>query len=120
MKILKTAKYIKKAQMSGQYENVVFAQGDDAAEPLRILETQGEQAALEYLTQWHNPGEHETRNDVGAGESDRSYRQGQYIMTYNERLGYIGLVYDTMPKQKEVGEQNSFDEFEPYRNKLLG
>jgi len=72
-------------------EEVVFLQGEEAAEPLRILQERGEQAALEYLKQWHYPGEHMTRSGFGHGTSDETYEEGPYVMSYNLPLGYIGL-----------------------------
>ena len=40
-------------------ERIVFAQGDEADEPLSILDTDGTEAAIEYLAQWHHPGKQE-------------------------------------------------------------
>lgn len=78
-----------------EFENVVFCQGDDAEEPMRILDEHGEDAAVEYLAQWHYPGEHETRHgDCGAGSADWTYETDDgYILAYNLHLGYIGLSY---------------------------
>ena len=39
----------------------MFAQGEDATEPLEILVNRGEKAAIDYLAQWHDPGKHMTR-----------------------------------------------------------
>ena len=75
-----------------QFLNIVFIQNEDAAEPLKILEEQGESAALQYLCQWdyaENDGETYDENPRGSGDS--VYREGNYIMTYNTSLGYIGL-----------------------------
>jgi len=86
----------KQAQsVGGRYEDVVFIQGEEANEPLDILEEKGENAALEYLQQWHYPGEHSTRNELPHGAEDRTYDVDGYHMAWNPRIGYIGLVYDT-------------------------
>lgn len=75
-----------------KYLNIVFIQNEEAAEPLKILEEQGESAALRYLRQWdygENDGEIYDENPGGSGDS--TYREGNYIMTYNTSLEYIGL-----------------------------
>jgi hypothetical protein len=78
------------------YEQIVFMQdSQDSEEPLRILDEQGEEAAIEYLAQWHNNG-HEFTDRPSAGSNDRTYsRADGYLLTYNLRLGYIGLEHVT-------------------------
>ena len=74
------------------YLNIVFMQNSqDTEEPLRILEEQGEHAALEYLKQWDYGDACEERDEPSAGTDDTIYREGDYIMSYNLRLEYIGL-----------------------------
>lgn len=91
----------KKSQQDGRYEEVVFIQNqDEAEEPLRILDEQGRDAALEYLKQWHYPGEHMRTDTIGAGSSDDVYEKDGYIMVWNNQLGYIGLEYDTEYDEK--------------------
>lgn len=80
--------------MSITYEAIVFLTDDDAAEPMRILREQGEQAALGYLKRWHQPGEGtliSTRNNPWKDE-DSLFRDGEYVMYYNSTIPYIGLV----------------------------
>ena len=63
-------------------ECIVFLQGDEAEEPLNILDTFGLEDAVEYLTQWYKPGEHETLYDPAAGSSDNTYEtEGGFILT---------------------------------------
>lgn len=76
------------------YEDVVFMQGEDAEDALSILETQGEDAALNYLKQWHEPGSHMGSSELGHGSGDETYEKDGYIMSWNSRMGYIGLQYD--------------------------
>ena len=72
--------------------NIVFIQNEEAEEPLRILEDQGEGAALRYLRQWdYREEEGEVYDENPGGSGDSVYREGNYIMTYNTSLGYIGL-----------------------------
>ena len=76
-----------------EYEDVFFAQGDDADEILEIIQQKGERAALEYMKQWHYPGEHMTRSEPGHGADDETFEKDGYILSYNPRIGYAGLVY---------------------------
>lgn len=77
-----------------RYEDVMFAQGEDANEPLDILNNQGEEAALKYLQQWHSPGTHMGSDKLGHGSGDQTYEKDGYIMAWNFPLNYIGLQYD--------------------------
>jgi hypothetical protein len=83
-----------------KYEDVVFLQGDEAYEPLERLDREGPDAALEYLKQWHYPGEHQGSQVLGHGSEDKTYEKDGYIMSWNPRLDYIGLQYD-MSKSAE-------------------
>lgn len=75
---------------SGKYQDVVFMQGDDAIEPLQILDDKGVEAVAEYLGQWdYGEGEHV---DFPAGDDDDIEEAGDYIVIWNSRLGYIGMV----------------------------
>ena len=76
------------------YEQVIFLQGDEADEALDILDEDGEAAALNFLKQWHYPGEHDTRADPGAGTSDETYESDGYTLVYNTGLEYIGLEFE--------------------------
>ncbi len=76
------------------YERVVFMQGEDAEEALSILEEQGRDAAIDYLAEWHNCGSHEEEDAPAAGEDDYTYEtEDGYLLSYNLRLGYIGLEH---------------------------
>ncbi len=75
-------------------ERIVFVQGDEADEPLSVLDTNGTEAAIEYLAQWHYPGEHELTQEPAAGSSDDVFETDDgFILTWNIRLGYIGLEH---------------------------
>lgn len=75
-------------------ERIVFMQGSNALEALEILDNKGRESAMTYLQQWHHPGDHDTSSELSAGSSDRTIRTSDnYVMTYNLRLGYIGLEY---------------------------
>lgn len=79
----------------GKYCSIVFMQSDteDVKEPLRILEENGLEAVIDYLSQWDFGGESEYDIPIGDpwGKSDTIYRKGNYVLSYNLGLGYIGL-----------------------------
>ena len=70
-----------------------------------ILNNEGKDATMEYLKQWHYPGEHDGRADLGHGTEDKTYAKDGYIMAWNPYLPYIGLVYDTK-HNKEIEEDS--------------
>lgn len=79
------------------YCTVVFYQNDfDTKEPFEILNEQGEDAVIEYLAQWDFGAESEHCMNASVskpwGLSDTTYRKGDYILSYNEPLDYIGLT----------------------------
>ena len=78
-------------QPKTEYMEIVFLQGDEAIEPLQILDEQGEAAAMKYMKQWDNGDDSLCRDEPGAGKSDTVYQEGDYLMNYNPRIGYIGL-----------------------------
>ena len=110
--IMRKAGLKKKAS---KYESIVFMQGEEADEPLKILEEQGEEAALEFLKQWDYGEGGETYNENPAGDDDDEYRSGNYIMSYNTRIGTIGLcqvLADNDPlyqnAMKKKADENSY------------
>lgn len=81
--------------MKKVYERIFFAQDHQAEEALAILEHKGEEAAVEHLSQWHFPGEHETEDYPSHGKADTVYRTPDgYILSYNTGIGYIGLEFE--------------------------
>lgn len=93
-----------------KYAQIVFAQGDDAIEPLKIYDEQGKEAAITYLAQWDNgkESEHDLRDKPSKGTRDRSFEVGEYILTVNQGLGYIGLeriVFETKKNPEDEMEE---------------
>jgi len=80
-----------------RYEQVIFLDSDaDYDEFEEILKDDGIEAALKHLQQWHYPGEHDTREELGYGSSDHVYEPGDgYSMAWNTGLSYVSLEYDT-------------------------
>jgi hypothetical protein len=115
IKKLKIKTGVSESTDQDKYEDIVFLQGDEAYQPLEILSTKGKDAALEYLKQWHYPGEHQGSQELGHGTGDQTYEKDGYIMSWNSSIGYIGLQYD-LSKLNEDDEQmshQSFDNEEP-------
>lgn len=76
-----------------KYEQIVFLDNQDSVEAFEVLNEEGELAALEYCKNWHYPGKHEVLNKPGYGTEDNVFRSDGYILSYNEGLGYMNLVY---------------------------
>lgn len=74
-----------------QYVEIAFFQGDDAEEPLAILEERGEQACLDYCADWDYGDSAYASDTPPWGTDDDLYRDGDYILSYNARIGYVGL-----------------------------
>jgi hypothetical protein len=74
------------------YQSIVFIQGEEAEEPLELLDRDGTDAAVGYLAEWDNGDSDAPQKAVSsAGTSDRQARVGAYLLTWNARIGYIGL-----------------------------
>ena len=73
------------------FEDIVFLQGHEAETALNILTEKGEEAVIQYLSQWHYPGEHMITDFLPHTENN-AFVQGIYVLSYNLSLGYIGLV----------------------------
>ena len=87
-------KKINEATKDDKYEDVVFLQGSEADEALEILDNRGVDAALNYLKQWHDPGNHMGSDELGHGTADYTYEKDGNHMSWNPYIGYIGLQYD--------------------------
>lgn len=85
----------------GPYESIVFLHGKEASEALNILNNDGEEAAFEFLKQWHNAGDRYQSSDMDVGETDtvREFPAedgGTYYLVYNTPFEYIGLLYKSV------------------------
>lgn len=78
-----------------RYEQIIFMQGHEADEAMDILNNDGPEAAMEFLKQWHYPGQHDGSKELGHGTQDKTFEKDGYIMSWNPYLPYIGLVFDT-------------------------
>lgn len=87
------------------YHNIVFFQGEEADEPLQILDEKGVNKCLDFLAQWDygSEMEHSPEEIPPWGTSDYVIKKKEYIICYNLRLGYIGLVRLQVVKPPKVG-----------------
>jgi len=79
------------AGVDDQYASIVFLQGDEASEAFTILEEDGEDALLNYLTQWDYGEYHDISDSSQAGSDDTTFENGDYLVSYNRPLPYISL-----------------------------
>lgn len=78
-----------------RYEDVVFLQGEEANEAIEIIQRDGPDAGIKFLSQWHCPGEHMMRDELPHGTGDNVYHGDGYLLFWNSTLPYVGLTYDT-------------------------
>lgn len=83
-----------------RWVSVVFLQGEEAEPVLDVIDRQGPDAGIAFLAGW-DMGE-ETVNDAmengyvyntpPAGTNDKVAEQGEYALTYNPAMTYVGLT----------------------------
>lgn len=82
-----------------RYEQIAFFESnDDAWHVLQLVDNDEIEVAVDYLKQWHYPGEHDTRDEPGYGSDDDVYGPHDldgYILAVNDMLDYVSLEYDT-------------------------
>lgn len=82
-----------------RYERVIFAEDYTEAgkEAFEILDADGPDEVISFLSEWHYPGEHDSADELGHGTADETYydENSGYWLSWNTGLGYIGLEYDT-------------------------
>lgn len=74
-----------------KYQRIVFLQGEEADEALAILDNDGTEAAMDYLAQWDYGDAGEEFDEPSSGSDDDVYEDEHHRMSWNSRLGYIGL-----------------------------
>jgi hypothetical protein len=73
------------------YERLAFVQGDEAYDALCVLEEDGLAACLRFMVQQSGDSQGELHEQLAGGASDNTYRDEGWILTYNLRIGYVGL-----------------------------
>lgn len=74
-----------------RYQRIVFLQGEEADEALAILDNDGTEAAMDYLAQWDCGDAGEEFDEPASGDSDDVYEDDHHRLSWNSRIGYIGL-----------------------------
>ena len=76
-----------------KYQNIYFAQEHEAEKALGILTEFGEEEVINYLIQFdYNDSPIEEINGTPWGSYDEKYTKDNYVLTYDTRMGYIGLT----------------------------
>jgi hypothetical protein len=78
--------------------DLIFQQGDEAAEALAMLDQDGPAATTAYLAEVAAEGDlsnREVREQSAAGTADRQYVAGGYVLPWDRGGNYIGLEQDT-------------------------
>ena len=83
------------AEQTEYFANIIFIQGHEADEPLRILDNEGPEAAFKYLEQWDHGEYHDIRSEDPKGYNDGTEYINKngltYVINYNRPLNYIGM-----------------------------
>jgi len=87
-----------------KYADIVFMQGDEGREVVdKLCNVEGVvahgataesiTATIAHLSQWDfgDESEHTLREDIGAGFDDRVVEEGDYVLSWNLGIGYVGL-----------------------------
>jgi hypothetical protein len=83
------------------FERVYFAQGKTAEPVLEALDKRGPEHMLRSLAaKFHDSGHHETAAEPFHGPDDGTFEKDDYILSWNSRIGYVGLDYriEDVPK----------------------
>jgi hypothetical protein len=96
-----------------EYVSVVFQDGTDADEALALLEREGPAAAVAHLARWDYGEETDLAahayghvySESPAGRDDRTYADGEYVLSWNPDLWHIGLSRKVGPVPAAVGAE---------------
>ncbi|MDX1513610.1 MAG: hypothetical protein R3174_07695 [Gammaproteobacteria bacterium] len=77
------------------YESIILLHSEKARELLKVLDSEGEKAAMDRLKALHEPGEGTMVSTRGApwNDGDTVFEDDGYVMYYNRVAGYVGLVF---------------------------
>ena len=77
-----------------EYYTIVFVQDYQDPEPLKLVKMKGPDAAIDYLAQWDQGQDSEVNPSTTPpwGSSDKTFDRGDYILSWNEGLGYVALT----------------------------
>lgn len=86
---------VKETDQTGQkYYTIVSLQDYQDPEPMKLVKMKGPDAAIDYLAQWDSGAKSEAQPSTTPpwGSTDKTFDRGDYILYWNESLGYVGLV----------------------------
>lgn len=93
------------------YVSIVFQDGTDADEALALLEREGPAAAVAHLARWDYGEETELAAHASGhvyreplvGREDRTFTDGDYVLSWNPSLWHIGLSRKVAPVPAAIG-----------------
>lgn len=96
-----------------EYVSVVFQDGTDADEAMTLLEREGPAATVAHLARWDYGEETDLAahayghvySESPAGREDRTYTDGEYVLSWNPDLWHIGLSRKVGPVPASVGAE---------------
>lgn len=74
-----------------QYSHIVFMQDSEGHDVIDRMDTESPEEIVDYLAQWDYGDDYDVRDTPSAGEWDDTMVVGEYLLTWNSRLGYVGL-----------------------------
>jgi len=85
-----------------RYEQIVFLQGDEAEHALKLIEKYTPKAAIIFLrTMFEGMFEPTITEEEPWGSGDQLYKNKDMVLSWNDRIGYIGLCRFTQDKVLE-------------------
>jgi hypothetical protein len=86
-----------------EYENVFFAQGNEADEYLRRIDQVGPGNVLKELAKdFHRPGEHDVSHTTWRGGEDQVCIVDRYILAWNAKFQTVGLEFRAAARVRKL------------------
>ncbi len=87
-----------------QYHRIVFLRDEEAEKVLKIIDDEGPEAAILYLSDWDfGDGGGEVTDEPSSGDADDVFEDENYRLTWCSRLGYVGLE-ELYPEPEQEGD----------------
>lgn len=93
-----------------EYYTIAFVNDYQDPEPLKLIKMKGPDAAIDYLSQWDQGRESEVNPSPTPpwGSSDKTFDRGDYILSWNEPMGYVALTRTSQSSSSgEVSEMTT-------------
>ncbi len=95
-------------QESKKYEDIIFLQGSTADKIIRQIQMNGVESVFDYLKESYNSGKHKIIDNITESNNDKIYKKDNFIMSYNQNMGYIGLVCEVINEKAVSQQQQKF------------